>query len=184
MCTLSIGNSSFPNLFQITELQKNHIASAGVAIEKLFNNPDVETVELICEARQSYKSKWTSYSRFILKYVAFLTYCGLYPSMTAWVHISYLYFFRLASWWKTSWSCGTSQFQCEQSSGGNFGCPVCPKTSRNITGALVLIRCHHSPWGRCTILSAWGNYYLFYVGITYLILYISPLKNLYHEYCF
>ena len=124
MCALSIGNSSFPNLFEITKLQKDHIASAGVAIEKLFNNPDVETVELICEARQSYESKCTSYSRFILKYVAFLMYCGSYPSMTAWVHFSYLYFFRLASWWKTS------QFPCEQSSRGNFGFPVCLKTSR------------------------------------------------------
>ena len=57
MCVLSIGNSSFPNLFQITKLQKDHVASAGVAIEKLFNNPDVETAELIREARQSYESK-------------------------------------------------------------------------------------------------------------------------------
>ena len=77
--------------------------------------------------------------------------------------------------WKSSWSCGTSQFQHEQSSGGDFGGPVCPKTSRNITGALVLIRCHHSPWGRCITLPAWGNYYFFYVGIIYLIFNILPL---------
>ena len=57
MCTSLISNSSFTNLFQITKLQKDHIASAGVAIEKLLNNPDVETAELIHEVRQSYESK-------------------------------------------------------------------------------------------------------------------------------
>ena len=118
------------------------------------------------------------------KYIAFLTYCGLYPSMAARVHFSHLYFFRLASWWEASWSGGTSQFWCEQSSWGNFGCPVCLKTSRNITGALVLIRCCCSPWGRCTMLPAWGKYYLFYVGIIYLILHMSPLEKLYQVYCF
>ena len=39
--------------------------------------------------RQSYKSKCISYSRFILEYVAFWTYCGSYPSMAVWVHFSY-----------------------------------------------------------------------------------------------
>ena len=79
MCTLLIINSSFPNLFQIAKLQKDHIAFAGVAIEKLFNNPDVETVELICEVRQSYESKCTSYSRFILEYIAFFNKLWLVP---------------------------------------------------------------------------------------------------------
>ena len=67
LCQLSIDN--FPILFQISELQKDHVASAGAAIERLFKNPDGETAELICEVRQSYKSKCISYSRFILKYV-------------------------------------------------------------------------------------------------------------------
>ena len=40
---------NFPILFQISELQKDCVASAGVAIEKLFKNPDVETAELILE---------------------------------------------------------------------------------------------------------------------------------------
>ena len=91
MCISLISNSSFTNLFQITKLQKDHIASTGVAIEKLFKNPDVETAELICEVRQSYESKCISYSRFILKYVAFRVYCGLYPSMAVWVHFSYFF---------------------------------------------------------------------------------------------
>ena len=86
---LSIDN--FPILFQISELQKDHVASAGVAIEKLFKNPDVETAELICEVRQSYESKCISYSRFILEYVAFWTYCGSYLSMAVWVHFSYFF---------------------------------------------------------------------------------------------
>ena len=57
MCTLLISISSFPNLFQITKLQKDHVASAGVAIEKLSSNLDVEMAELICEAKQIYESK-------------------------------------------------------------------------------------------------------------------------------
>ena len=70
MCASSIVNWSFPNLFQITELQKDHVASAGVAIEKLFKNPDVETAELICEVRQSYERKCISYSRFVLFFLS------------------------------------------------------------------------------------------------------------------
>ena len=68
MCASLISNSSFSNLFQITKLQKDCIASAAVAIDKLFNNPDVETVKLIHEVRQSYESKCTSYSRFVLSF--------------------------------------------------------------------------------------------------------------------
>ena len=166
MCASLIINWSFPNSFQITKLQKDHIASAGVAIGKLFKNPDVETVELIHEVRQSYKSKWTSYSRFILEYVAFLTYCGSYPSTAAWVHFSYLYLFRLASWWKASWSSGTSQFWCEQGSGGNSGILVHLKTSGDITGALVFVRCHCSPWGRCATLPASNNIYQWHLHLS------------------
>ena len=45
MCASSIINLQFPILFQISELQKDYVASAGAAIEKLFKNPDVETAD-------------------------------------------------------------------------------------------------------------------------------------------
>ena len=164
MCASLIINSSFPNLFQITKLQKDFIASAGVAIEKLVNNPDVETsgVDMWSKAELWRGSEFHTPD----SYLNMLLFWHTVVRTQVWLHkyiFSYLYFFRLVSWQKASWSCGTSQFHHEQSSRGNFGCPVCPKTSRNITGALVLIRCHHSSWGRCTMLPAWGMYYLFYV---------------------
>ena len=51
----------------------------------------METAELICEVRQSYESRCISYSRFILKYVAFWMYCGSYPSTAVQIHFSYFF---------------------------------------------------------------------------------------------
>ena len=69
----SISNYSLHLNLQVTELQKDRVASAGVAIEKLFANPDKDTTELIKEARLSYESKYfvILYSTFILEYDTF-----------------------------------------------------------------------------------------------------------------
>ena len=50
-------------LIQVSELQKDRVAYAEVAIERMFHEPDKKMAELICEARQSYESKC---SHFVL----------------------------------------------------------------------------------------------------------------------
>ena len=71
---LSISNDLLPSLnLQVTKLQKDRVASAGMAIEKLFANLDKDMAELIKEARLSYESKYfvIAYFYFVLMYDTF-----------------------------------------------------------------------------------------------------------------